>query len=39
MTNNTLKLESETVLDATKFATDDYYLRTTEGQSVKFIKQ
>jgi len=35
----TLKLEGETVLDATKFATGVYYLRTTEGQTVKFIKQ
>lgn len=35
----TLKLESETVLDATKFATGVYYLRTTQGQTVKFIKQ
>ena len=35
----TLKLEGETVLDATKFATGVYYLRTTQGQTVKFIKQ
>jgi len=35
----TLKLEGETVIDATKFATGVYYLRTTEGQTVKFIKQ
>ena len=35
----TLKLEGETVLDATKFATGVYYLSTTEGQTVKFIKQ
>jgi hypothetical protein len=35
----TLKLEGETVLDATQFATGVYYLRTTEGQTVKFIKQ
>lgn len=35
----TLKLEGETILDATKFATGVYYLRTDEGQTVKFIKQ
>ena len=35
----TLKLEGETVLDATKFATGVYYLRTSEGQTSKFIKQ
>jgi hypothetical protein len=35
----TLKLEGETVLDATQFATGIYYLRTSEGQTVKFIKQ
>ena len=35
----TLKLEGETVLDATKYATGVYYLRTSEGQTVKFIKQ
>jgi hypothetical protein len=35
----TLKLDGETVLDATKFATGVYYLRTSEGQTVKFIKQ
>jgi hypothetical protein len=34
-----LKLEGETVLDATKFATGVYYLRTSEGQTVKFIKE
>jgi hypothetical protein len=34
-----LKLEGETVLDATQFATGVYYLRTSEGQIVKFIKQ
>ena len=36
---STLKLEGETVLDATQFATGVYYLRTSEGQTVKFIKQ
>jgi len=35
----TLKLEGETVLDATKFATGVYYLHTSVGQTVKFIKQ
>jgi hypothetical protein len=35
----TLKLEGETVLDATKYATGVYYLRTSEGQTVKFIKE
>jgi hypothetical protein len=35
----TLKLEGETILDATQFATGVYYLRTSEGQTVKFIKQ
>jgi hypothetical protein len=35
----TLKLEGETVLDATHFTTGVYYLRTTEGQTMKFIKQ
>jgi hypothetical protein len=35
----TLKLEGETVLDATKFATGVYYIRTSEGQTVRFIKQ
>ncbi|MFN5879902.1 MAG: immunoglobulin domain-containing protein, partial [Flavobacteriales bacterium] len=35
----TLKLEGETVLDATQFATGVYYLRTSEGQTVKFIKK
>jgi hypothetical protein len=34
-----LKLEGETVLDATQFATGVYYIRTSEGQTVKFIKQ
>ena len=33
-----LKLEGKTVLDATQFATGVYYLRTSEGQTVKFIK-
>jgi hypothetical protein len=33
------KLEGETVLDATQFATGVYYIRTSEGQTVKFIKQ
>ena len=35
----TFKLEGETVLDATQFATGVYYLHTSEGQTVKFIKQ
>jgi hypothetical protein len=35
----TLKLEGETVLDATKFAAGVYYLRTQDGQTLKFIKQ
>jgi hypothetical protein len=34
-----LKLEGETVLDASQFATGVYYIRTSEGQTVKFIKQ
>ena len=35
----TLKLEGKTVLDVTKYATGVYYLRTSEGQTVKFIKE
>jgi hypothetical protein len=35
----TLKLEGKTVLDATQFATGVYFLRTSEGQTVMFIKE
>lgn len=35
----TLKIKSETILDVTNYATGVYYLRSSEGQTMKFIKQ